>query len=75
MYVRDVLYRNVPKTSDEQKRYFLNWNLQICVFFSRVMVNIIVIDRTNKHSNRRAGNYESQRTNFFLYILLMYFTV
>ena len=43
MYVRDFLYRNVPKTSDEQKRYFLNWTLKIWVFFPRVMVNIVVI--------------------------------
>ena len=50
--VRDFLYRNVPKTSHEQKLNFLNWNLEIWVFFSRVMVNNVVIDRTNKHSNR-----------------------
>ena len=59
MHVRDFLYRNVPKTSDEQKRYFLNWNLEIWVFFSRVMVNIVVIDRTKKHSNRCVDNNES----------------
>ena len=43
----DILHRNVPKTSEEQKVNFLNWNLEIWVFFSRVMVNIVVIDRTN----------------------------
>ena len=43
----EILYRNVPKTSEEQKVNFLNWNLEIWVFFSRVMVNIVVIDRTN----------------------------
>ena len=75
MYVRDFLYRNVPKTSDEQKRYFLNWNLEIWVFFSRVMVNIVVIDRTKKHSNRCVENNESQRIYSFLSILTMYFTV
>ena len=42
-----IRYRNVPKTSEEQKLNFLNWNLEIWVFFSRVMVNIVVIDRTN----------------------------
>ena len=75
MYVRDFLYRNVPKTSDEQKRYFLNWNLEIWVFSSRVMVNIVVIDRTKKHSNRCVENNESQRIYSFLSILTMYFTV
>ena len=43
----EILYRNVPKTSEEQKVNFLNWNLEIWVFFSKVMVNIVVIDRTN----------------------------
>ena len=43
----DVLNRNVPKTSEEQKVNLLNWNLEIWVFCSRVMVNIVVIDRTN----------------------------
>ena len=43
----DILNRNVPKTSEEQKVNFLNWNLEIWVFCSRVMVNIVVIDRTN----------------------------
>ena len=43
----DVLNRNVPKTSEEQKVNFLNWNLEIWVFCSRVMINIVVIDRTN----------------------------
>ena len=33
--------RNVPETSDEQKLNFLNWNLEIWVFFSRVMVKIV----------------------------------
>ena len=75
MYVPDFLYRNVPKTSDEQKCYFLNWNLEIWVFFSRVMVNIVVIDRTKKHSNRCVENNESQRIYSFLSILTMYFTV
>ena len=42
-----IRFRNVPKTSEEQKLNFLNWNLEIWVFFSRVMVNIVVIDRTN----------------------------
>ena len=40
-------FRNVPKTSEEQKLNFLNWNLEIWVFFSRIMINIVVIDRTN----------------------------
>ena len=43
----DVLYRNVPKTSEEQKLNFLTCDLEIWVFFSRVEVNIVVIDRTN----------------------------
>ena len=43
----DVLYRNVPKTSEEQQLNFLNCDLEIWVFFSRVVVNIVVIDRTN----------------------------
>ena len=43
----DVLDRNVSKTSKEQKVNFLNWNLEIWVSFSRVMVNIVVIDRKN----------------------------
>ena len=43
-----LLYRNVPETSDEQKLSFLNWNLEIWVFFSRVMVNIVVIDQFKK---------------------------
>ena len=43
----EVLYRNVPKTSEEQKVNFLNWNLETWVFCSRVMINIVVIDRTN----------------------------
>ena len=43
-----LLYRNVPETSDEQKLNFLNWNLEIWVFFSRVMVNIVVIDQFKK---------------------------
>ena len=51
--VHDVLYRNVPKMSHEQKLNFLNWNLEIWVFFSRVMVNIVVIYWTNKHTNRK----------------------
>ena len=71
----DVLYRNVPKTSKEQKVNFLNWNLEIWVFFSRVMVNIVVIDRTNKHGNRCVDNNNSRRINLFLSIFTMYFTV
>ena len=51
--VCDFLYRNVSKTYDQQKLDFLNWNLEIWVFFSRVMVNILIIHRTNKHSNRK----------------------
>ena len=68
--VRNFLYRNVPKTSDEQKLNFLNWN-----FFSRVMVNIVVIDRTNKHSNRCVDKYDSQRINSFLPIFTVILTV
>ena len=34
--------RNVPETSDEQQLNFLNWNMEIWVFFSRVMVNIVL---------------------------------
>ena len=71
-----LLYRNVPETSDEQKLNFLNWNLEIWVFVSRVMVNIVVIDRTKKHSNSCVGNNDSQRINLFLSIFTaMYFTV
>ena len=68
----DFLYRNVPKPSDEQKLNFSNWNLEIWVFFSRVMVNIVVIARTNKHSNRCVDNNDSQRLNSFLSIFTMY---
>ena len=71
-----LLYRNVPETSDEQKLNFLNWNLEIWVFVSRVMVNIVVIDRTEKHRNSCVGNNDSQRINLFLSIFTaMYFTV
>ena len=28
-HVHNFLYSNVPKTSDEQKLNFLNWNLEI----------------------------------------------
>ena len=36
--------------------------------FSRVMVNIVVIDQTNKHSHRSkcVDNYDSQRIKSFL---------
>ena len=72
-----LLYRNVPETFDEQKLNFLNWNLEIWVFLSRLMVNIVVIDRTKKkHSNSCVGNNDSQRINSFLSIFTaMYFTV
>ena len=60
------IYVTAHKTSDEQKLNFLNWNQEIWVFFSRVMVNIVVIDWTNKHSNRSVNNNDSQRINFFL---------
>ena len=69
-----LVYRNVLKTSDEQKLNFLKWNLEIWVFFTRAMVDIS-IDRTNKHSNRCVdNNYDSKRINFFLSIFAMYFT-
>ena len=64
--------------SDEQKINFLkslNWDLEIWVFFLRVMVYIIVIDPTNKLSNRCVDNNDSQRINSFLSIFTMYFTV
>jgi len=32
------------------------------------MVNIVVIDRTKKHSNRCVDNNDSQRINSFLYV-------
>ena len=71
-----LLYRNVPETSDEQKLNFLNWNLETWVFFSRVMVNIVVIDQFKKHSNSCVGNNDSQRINSFLSIFTaIYFTV
>ena len=76
--VRDYLYRIFPKTSDKQKINFLkslNWDLEIWVFFLRVMVYIIVIDPTNKLSNRCVDNNDSQRINSFLSIFTMYFTV
>ena len=63
-----LLCRNVPETSDEQILNFLNWNLEIWVFFSRVMVNIVVIDRIKKHSNSCVGNNDSQRINSLLSI-------
>ena len=61
--------------SDEQKLNFLNCNLKIWVFFSSVMVDIVVIDQTNKQSNRCVDNYDNQRINCFLSIFTMYFTV
>ena len=54
------------KTSDEQKLNFWNWNKEIWVFFSRVMVNIVVIDWINKNSNRSVNNNDNQRINTFL---------
>ena len=44
----------------------MNWNKEIWVFFSRVMVNIVVMDWTNKNSNRSVNNNDSQRINSFL---------
>ena len=71
----NFLYSNVPRTSEEQKLNFLNWKLEIWVVFSKVMVNIVVIDRTNKHSNRCINNSNSQRINSFLSIFTVYFIV
>ena len=62
------------KASAEQKLIFLNWNLE-SESFLRVMVNTVVIDRTNKHSDRCVDDYHSQRINSFLSIFTMYFTV
>ena len=61
----DSLYRNVPKTSEEQKLNILNRNLEIWVFFSRIMVSIVVIDRKNKLSKRCVDNNNSQRIIHF----------
>ena len=61
----DSLYRNVPKTSEEQKLNILNRNLEIWVFFSRTMVSIVVIDRKNKLSKRCVDNNNSQRIIHF----------
>ena len=62
------------KVSAEQKLIFLNWNLE-SESFLRVMVNTVVTDRTNKHSDRCVDDYHSQRINSFLSIFTMYFTV
>ena len=61
----DSLYRNVLKTSEEQKLNILNRNLEIWVFFSRIMVSIVVIDRKNKLSKRCVDNNNSQRIIHF----------
>jgi len=77
--VCDYFYRNLPETSDEQKINFLKSlnlrDLEIWVFFLRVMVYIIVIDPTNKLSNKCVDNNDSQRIISFLSIFTMYFTV
>ena len=62
------------KASAEQELIFLNWNLE-SESFLRVMVNTVVTDRTNKHSDRCVDDYHSQRINSFLSIFTMYFTV
>ena len=47
----------------------LNWNLEIWVFFSRIMVSIVVIDRKNKLSKRCVDDNNSQRIISVLSIL------
>ena len=45
----------------------LKLNQETWVFFSRVMVNIVVIDQTQaniEHSNRCVDNYDSHRNPF-----------
>ena len=39
VHLQKCIYRNVPKTSVQQKLNFSNWNQEIWGFFSRVMVN------------------------------------